>query len=1112
LNGVFQSDPKQIKTSADWRFEFEVAQAGRYRVSFSGIAGSSRSDSGFYAFDDAEAKQFTFKIGPEASVRDVGIMTFEAGKHELKFWTRERGIRIVQLNINPAEDAKTLQASNPAQYQDTLERYPFPADLTLQSVLKTPHPVVFFTPEQIAAARARLPQSPELQQYLDGQRGKVDFLLQKSDAELRALIPPPGSDVVTSLGFNLGPDSKPLRWCGWKDPLHVVDSKGVKYPNADFPDDGFGGLTKKKKYHFTARAYGFLLLDLDVNIFPALADCYALTGDRRYAHIAAVLFDQLAPTYAGNEWGPIDWPNHSGRLNNTAYMTSRSMMNFVLCFDMILDSGELAKPSATLPGATIFDNAARNIFWNGALYNLAFVRSENVLSNGDADHFRAPIAVGLMFNRPKLAELFTTPGNGFADFLANSTDRNGLYFESSHMYSSHCFELYRTIADLCESAVRQKWPGWKSYYGDPVLMTGLFRYFDRVEISGRVPETGDIGIGSAADTVGQPEKRFPVVSMAQTQLKNSWLLLALAEDPAVRRNAANFLRNAYGEKTIVPILNRDLLFAVGDREIAAVRQVPLDPEYFETGSTLFGSKGLAILRGGRGVRRHGAQLLFGPQLNHGHYEGLSWTFFDAGSEWSRDPGYFNCHYRFSWTSRSVSHQQMTVNGEDIDVGGGGGFLEAWKSGGPVQFVKASQPNAYPGITRFERLIAQVDAPSGDLAYWLDIGIVQGGKFRDDSFHTVMRDAEYNIKFTPTGKFALGGDMAKGMHFTDDLRLSGYQKEDFYWQLPGFGYGLLLSPATCRTDAAVRGIYRNPVAAELAPLKREIVVDFAAEPEVEYIDTYQMPTAKLPAVRYLLRRGTAPAGTVFAKLVRFQGSPVEKMDTVAAEGLNRAYLVRLAGGAADLWLTGAMRASAPGYPEVTADGKVTVVRFDAAKQPVEIISSGATKVICGGRDLLLGSGDAVGSIKAVEARAFQVEFNRPPVATAGPLVVRGSGLPSTWFAEKISDRRIELADLRTTLCSFRVTPVPDQPQWYSCQPSPGQIRSLNRTAPANLVIGRAATVDGKLLGTVDDAGWVTPMRLNVKLPGPQLPDGTVVTLAEVKAGDRFEVLQNFEWKK
>jgi len=229
-------------------------------------------------------------------------------------------------------------------------------------------------------------------------------------------------------------------------------------------------------------------------------------------------------------------------------------------------------------------------------------------------------------------------------------------------------------------------------------------------------------------------------------------------------------------------------------------------------------------------------------------------------------------------------------------------------------------------------------------------------------------------------------------------------------------------------------------------------------------------------------------------------------------LNRAYLVRLTGGAADLWLVGALAATAPGYPEVSTDGKVTVVRFDPAKQPVEIITSGATKVVCGGRELIHGSGNATGVIKAVEPRAFAVEFSRPPVATAGPLVVRGSGLPSTWFAEKITDRRIELADLRTTLCSFRVTPIPGRSQWYSCQPSPGLVRSLDRAAPANLVIGRAVIIDGKLLGTVPDAAWIDGMQLNVKLPGPQLPAGTVVTLAEVKAGDRFEVLQNFEWKK
>jgi len=110
-----------------------------------------------------------------------------------------------------------------------------------------------------------------------------------------------------------------------------------------------------------------------------------------------------------------------------------------------------------------------------------------------------------------------------------------------------------------------------------------------------------------------------------------------------------------------PTARRWTIYHVPPAATQRVAATTPDPPRLATGPVFYGAKGLALLRGGTGRQRYGAQLFFGPGHNHSQRESMTWTFFARGAEWSYAPGYFNKHYRASWITQTVSHQALVVN-------------------------------------------------------------------------------------------------------------------------------------------------------------------------------------------------------------------------------------------------------------------------------------------------------------------------------------------------------------------------------------------------------------------------------------------------------------------
>ena len=735
----------------------------------------------------------------------------------------------------------------------------------------TRHPRWVCTPRELAATRRELAASDRIQTFLKDQTDLAARFATMSAEALIALVPRPKSQFVYGLGMNIDPVYKMrMRWAGWNRPFTMRDIKGNYYPNAVWPDRGDGAVDPKtgERYYFVAQANAKIIQLLEQRMLPALADVYALSGSRPHARAAAVLLDAIANVYPTNRRGPLDYPtapsNYSwgGRLDRPGYQVARGLMNYVHALDLLAPSGELERPSHFAKGQSIREHVIRNLLWDGGAYCLRFARLGTALHNGQADYQRGAAMVGLLLGvRPFCEPLVSGPTRIYV-MLANNLDQNGLYYEVSPMYAAHTRTLYVDMAEEVEAMRRLGWQGIESVYVQPAMRQFLSEPFNRQEVGGHVPLFGDAGPdrGVVSPAARSPDQQHPVIAeQLRDQIHAAWIQL-LRMPPG--DSAARLLRNCAGRAEVVPPSDAWSIYHVRQPLIERVRRQPLNTAAFETPSVFYGGKGLALLRGGRGPNRHGVQLFFGPEHNHGQFESLTWTFFARGAEWSFDPGYFNTHLRFGWMEQSVAHQSMVVDQTSVDPTRGSGSLLAWHAGPDVQWAMAEHLGAQQakGIGCYERLIAQAQqAPGGELAYWLDIGRVAGGCTRDDSFHTQMTHLESSVALPPADpkRPSLFGREDLGRLLRADMRLRNYNNKPFGWAPPGAGYGFLGSPREMPMPATLRLTLSQPGFAK--GIDCRLVADLlGAEGRTLIVaDGPQMSDA-LPSVPYVLHARCRPA--------------------------------------------------------------------------------------------------------------------------------------------------------------------------------------------------------------------------------------------------------------
>ena len=436
---------------------------------------------------------------------------------------------------------------------------------------------------------------------------------------------------------------------------------------------------------------------------------------------------------------------------------------------------------------------------------------------------------------------------------------------------------------------------------------------------------------------------------------------------------------------------------------------------------------------------------------------------------------------------------MVIDQTSVDPTRGSGSLLAWHAGADVQWamVEHLQAQQAKGVQCYERLIAQAQqTPGGELAYWLDIGRVAGGKTRDDSFHTQMTHLESSISLPPADpqRPSLFGQEDLGRLLRADMRLRNYNRKPFGWMPPGNGYGFLGSPREIPMPATLRLTLSQPGYAK--GMNSRLVADLLGAEGRKLIvaDGPQMSEA-LPCVPYVLQRDAGPRPSVFAKLLRLMGGsetdPIlgfEKVETsmhALAEGSSKlpveaaAWCVAWKDGRRDLWIVGgdagrwAVRLAGGKHPQLQTDARLALVRLDCEGKAVAADASEATFLDVAGELSLRGAGRVTGRIRQIDPEASPVALDvawdadwRSIDTSNGPLAARSepaAGQTTTWSLRSVESHRAVMEEVTAVMGRATLEPQSDQAGSYRLNTSMSRFLSTSSHGPNTpFALGRRCT--------------------------------------------------------
>jgi hypothetical protein len=639
------------------------------------------------------------------------------------------------------------------------------------------------TDAEIAQARANVAQYPAAKAIADQFMTEARYWVAWSDEALR--------DLVTTAEV-----PRAVELCNAGCPVHgrkifegingssfpwIVDPKqpfkvkcpigGETYPDNDYGayyrsgfqdkstltgkvvDDGWGWLAPDgQRYWFVAHANHLVWQGpgLDsrciTNGIRSLSRAYVFTGDRTFAHKAAVLFRRVAEVYPNM--------NHEQQSRFGQLMREQGTRYTGKVVNLIWESYQVA-PSL----AEAYDNLWETLDGDTALQQFYGQTGEQIRACIEANyleeaidsyfedkmrgnygtHQRALLLLAVVRqhgdNRRYIDEvLHRAEGHvlrlGFDYALYDSVFRDGAPHESP----DYNFVWTRILAASAELL--------KKLGYDLAAMPRLKRMFDE--------PLDYITTGRHSAPLGDSRNRYaPVIGDDSLTYQRG---LQLYRDPRYAAFLAGI--GATGDQTFgsyeslfAPALN----VVRGSRPVSeeglgkTTRVVPPQP------SRIFSGYGSAILNNPADTRS--LVLFYGLHVAHYHHDRLHFDLFANGQDMMPDLGYpdganeFNSSI-FTWGKTSISHNTVTVDAHRQPANPAG-HLQLFADGPFARALVADASDTYPQTTVYRRTLVMVDMPDSagakDRGYVVDFFDVTGGRQHDYSLHG------------PTGKFtALGG--------------------------------------------------------------------------------------------------------------------------------------------------------------------------------------------------------------------------------------------------------------------------------------------------------------------------------------------------------------------
>ncbi len=829
------------------------------------------------------------------------------------------------------------------------------------------HPTVYLTKQDIDRARANREKYAWAKSAAEKLIADADVWAGRSDEELAKILPGPAA--CYAYGFSGCPicGGTLASWWGaggvasLDDPGHIRCVNGHRLPDEAHPDPGDGWTDKDGKKFYWVGTYNSFVIDTVTTALTRLVHAYALTGDVKYAHKAAVLLDNLARIYPSSDKGSWDYPSNppSGRFNRPWYQVARMLVLYANDYDILMMGDELKAPSSA-SGVTRRENIEQNLLLNGANYCYDLSRKDPSLNNGEADYIRGAMVVGVVMGIPEYVTWSADGPCGIKQMIANNVDRDGEYYETSTLYSDHARNLYMDMAQILSNYADAHHPGGIKLARDPVFQMFNLLPRTRLRCATLPPSLGDDAPSVKRVATTQPIDRFDMANLER-------LRAFCDDDPPLAGKLDQLILAGGGDqwREHTPIaewllfhareLKADLLaeHEPKPRPVNPLTERPLDA------SDVISQKGLAILRGGEGANARAATLRFGPTLNHGHLDEMNLNVYARGYEMTYDLGYAlgSTHTQVGWAHNTASHNLVLVD-ETPQLGSGrsGGTLEDFYSSPGVSIVRANDPACYEaqGVVRYERTIAMIEA-SKDASYLIDIFRVEGGKQHDYLFHGLGTDVKTEgVEFGAEEPGSLAG---KTIDWDSKIGSDGnvvVGKE--YWNPPpGNGLGFLSKPRRASSPAGawsatwtIDASADHPGRMRLTMLPTSAGGSSDASGEIIRCDAPGI-YPKFPRAGYVIdrRRGSNLAST-FAAVIEPYGEKrfVTGITPLAGCDANAlAMRIELGSGRSDyvIWSAdGKPRSWKDGNRALESDGPFALVRLVGGKA-VQIVGSGTTSI-------------------------------------------------------------------------------------------------------------------------------------------------------------------------
>ena len=675
-----------------------------------------------------------------------------------------------------------------------------------------------YTDEQIARARENIKKYPAARKVADAIIKDADQWSAWKDEDLTFLLTSP--DVPRA--FAVSATGCPV--CGGKirqkgngDYNWIIDPKqpfkikcpvdGTVFPTNDYAayyrsgftekkdwdtkyvDDGWGWPDPKtgEKYWFVAYYNHWMWHKHLVPGLLNLGRAYMLTGDKKYAHTAAVMLHRIAQVYPGmdhakqSRYGSmmaergIDYP---GKVVNAIWETSLAQA-LADAYDAVwetIDRDEALQKQTGKSGeqirkfieANVLEDAidayfTRKIRGNFGMHQSCLLHLAIVRQTGESKKWFDQLMNNSTVEYPML-------GLNFA--LYNLISRDGIPSETAPGYNNIWIKKISENAELLQR-------GGMDVFGIPKTKRLYDGIIDQINIGKLTPSIGD-SMSVWGGLVGAEAETY------QTAWRHY-------HDPRYAALLAQI--HASGEDTFKSF---ESLFEDPIETPKDVTQLP------PAKPRLLDGCGMAILN--NPADTVSMTLEYGQHHGHGHFDRLNFEIFANGLPIMPDLGYPDAMNEFvpgiyTWSKNTISHNTVVVDA-GRQVGAGPGEVRLFANSDWARVVEVEAKETYPQCSTYRRAMIMIDAPDGKGSYFIDIFTVIGGKQHDYSLHGPPGDFQLTGgKWSDPAKGTLAGESVEIGQIYDNADMAAHGDKTGYGSYVGSGFQHLYNVQTLQAPDA-----------------------------------------------------------------------------------------------------------------------------------------------------------------------------------------------------------------------------------------------------------------------------------------------------------------------